>query len=125
MSVVLTGGRAGVACPYWYASRYDSFTATSCSVTILLKDWLGNETPTWLPDDAPVMCYIYRRVPNYDDIPPGEVYHYYKKFCTPVITGAMSKGSTTGQYVLTYSHPGAGQYTFFAVMVGYDIVDMT
>ena len=120
MSVVLTGGIDLDAYPTWYRTRNDSFKATSASITVLLKDRLGNETPVWLPDDNTVMFYIYTRVLNHADIPPNELYHYYSKFRTPARSGKMTKGSSTGQYTATYSQL-SGSFTFFAVPTGPDI----
>ena len=124
MSVVLTGGIDLDAYPTWYKTRSDSFMATSASITVLLKDRLGNETPVWLPDGNTVMFYIYNRVSNYADIPSNELYHYYSKFHTPARSGKMTKGSSIGQYTATYSQL-SGKFTFFAVPTGPDIDGIT
>lgn len=103
--------------PYKYVVEYNSFTATSATVTLYKVDKDGNREAAYLPDGVDLVGQIFTKLPDgatYDDYVASGVYKEY----------TMVKNSyVTGRYTVTYPRL-TGNYRFYATVkdVGYNII---
>lgn len=106
-----------VLLPYKYVVEYNSFTATSATVTLYKVDKDGNREAAYLPDGVDLVGQIFTKLSNgatYDDYVASGVYKEY----------TMVKNSyVTGRYTVTYPRL-TGNYRFYATVkdVGYNII---
>ena len=103
--------------PYKYVVEYNSFTATSATVTLYKVDKDGNREAAYLPDGVDLVGQIFTKLSDgatYDDYVASGVYKEY----------TMVKNSyVTGRYTVTYPRL-TGNYRFYATVkdVGYNII---
>ena len=103
--------------PYKYVVEYNSFTATSATVTLYKVDKDGNREAAYLPDGVDLVGQIFTKLADgatYDDYVASGVYKEY----------TMVKNSyVTGRYTVTYPRL-TGNYRFYATVkdVGYNII---
>lgn len=103
--------------PYKYVVEYNSFTATSATVTLYKVDKDGNREAAYLPDGVDLVGQIFIKLSDgatYDDYVASGVYKEY----------TMVKNSyVTGRYTVTYPRL-TGNYRFYATVkdVGYNII---
>lgn len=103
--------------PYKYVVEYNSFTATSATVTLYKVDRDGNREAAYLPDGVDLVGQIFTKLADgatYDDYVASGVYKEY----------TMVKNSyVTGRYTVTYPRL-TGNYRFYATVkdVGYNII---
>lgn len=103
--------------PYKYVVEYNSFTATSATVTLYKVHKDGNREAAYLPDGVDLVGQIFTKLSDgatYDDYVASGVYKEY----------TMVKNSyVTGRYTVTYPRL-TGNYRFYATVkdVGYNII---
>lgn len=103
--------------PYKYVVEYNSFTATSATVTLYKVDKDGNREAAYLPDGVDLVGQIFTKLSDgatYDDYVASGVYKEYTM---------VKNNYVTGRYTVTYPRL-TGNYRFYATVkdVGYNII---
>ncbi len=103
--------------PYKYVVEYNSFTATSATVTLYKVDKDGNRKAAYLPVGVDLVGQIFTKLSDgatYDDYVASGVYKEYTM---------VKNNYVTGRYTVTYPRL-TGNYRFYATVkdVGYNII---